>query len=137
MIPIASKLESQAGKFTELREILEGYQFALGGNWEYDKGSFDHALENEHKVWLRIPFEVIDGNLDSERSENNAQIKLGTPYVLKHLYNEGNDPEASVRVVGALFDQFQAPVDPDADVEQHWVEQAGRLLQEVEQKVLK
>jgi hypothetical protein len=133
MIPISSVLESREQHFLETKELLESQQFALGGNWEYDGGSFDRSLDEDHKVWLRIPFEVLVGNIDSVEVDNEAKIKLGTPYVLKHLYREGNDPEASVRVVGALFDQFQSPSNPDADVEPQWIDLAKQTLQEVEQ----
>lgn len=133
MIPISSVLESREQQFLETKDLLESKQFSLGGNWDYDRGSFDRYLDEAQKVWLRIPFEVINGNIDNEAADTDAVIKLGTPYVLKHLYREGNDPEASVRVVGALFDQFQAPTDPDADVDAEWVERGKGLLQEVEQ----
>ncbi|OBZ09299.1 YugN family protein [Bacillus sp. FJAT-26390] len=133
MIPISSVLESREQHFLETKELLESQQFTLGGNWEYDSGSFDRSLDEDHKVWLRIPFEVLVGNIDSIEVDNEAKIKLGTPYVLKHLYREGNDPEASVRVVGALFDQFQSPSNPDADVEPQWIDRAKQALQEVEQ----
>ncbi|GBG06533.1 hypothetical protein PAT3040_01060 [Paenibacillus agaridevorans] len=132
MIPISSTVEGQEKKFTEIQALLTDRQFTLGGNWDYDHGSFDRALDGENKVWLRIPFQVIDGNIDSELSENNAQIQFQQPYVLRHLYNEGNDPEASVRVVGAVFDQFQSPIDPDADIEPRWVERGEAVMREVE-----
>ncbi|WP_424766339.1 YugN family protein [Paenibacillus sp. sgz302251] len=133
MIPISSVLESREQHFIQMRELLERQQFSLGGNWDYDKGFFDRALDEERKVWLRVPFDVVNGNIDVESTDTEAIIRLGTPYVLKHLYREGNDPEASVRVVGALFDQFQTPVDPDAEVEQQWVDRAKQALHEVEQ----
>lgn len=133
MIPISSVLESREQHFMETKELLETQQFTLGGNWEYDGGSFDRSLDEAHKVWLRIPFEVIAGHIDVEEKDNEATIKLGTPYVLKHLYREGNDPEASVRVAGALFDQFQSPSDPDAAVEPQWIDRAKQTMIEVEQ----
>jgi hypothetical protein len=133
MIPISSVLESREQHFIETKQLLEKQHFTLGGNWEYDGGSFDRPLDEDHKVWLRIPFEVVVGNIDSVEEENDATIKLGTPYVLKHLYREGNDPEASVRVVGALFDQFQSPSNPDAEVEAQWIDRAKQTIHEVEQ----
>ncbi|HTG68305.1 MAG TPA: YugN family protein [Candidatus Udaeobacter sp.] len=133
MIPISSVLESREQHFLETKELLETQQFTLGGNWEYDGGSFDRSLDEAHKVWLRIPFEVIAGHIDVEEKDNEATIKLGTPYVLKHLYREGNDPEASVRVAGALFDQFQSPSNPDAKVEPQWIDRAKQAMNEVEQ----
>ena len=135
MIPIHSALEGKEKKFTEMQARLEEHRFSLSGNWDYDRGSFDRALDETNKVWLRLPFQVTDGNIDSELSENNAQIRFGEPYVLKHLYNEGNDPEASVRLFGALFDQFQTPVNPDADIEAKWVERARDVIRAVERDV--
>ncbi|MFD0961576.1 YugN family protein [Paenibacillus chungangensis] len=132
MIPLSSVLEGQEHKLTELQVKLEKDRFSLGGNWDYDKGSFDRALDEENKVWLRIPFQVTDGSVDSELSENNARVVIGRPYILKHIYNEGNDPEASARVVGAMFDQFQSPIDPDAHVEPHWIARGREVLQAIE-----
>ncbi|MGO4185477.1 hypothetical protein BK120_11320 [Paenibacillus sp. FSL A5-0031] len=133
MIPISSVLESREQHFLETKELLESQQFTLGGNWEYAAGSFDRALDDANKIWLRIPFEVIAGHIDVGEKDNEARIILGTPYVLKHEYREGNDPEASVRVVGALFDQFQSPSNPDAEVEPQWIDRAKETLNEVEQ----
>lgn len=133
MIPISSVLDSREQHFWETKDLLEKQQFTLGGNWGYDGGFFDRSLDEAHKVWLRIPFEVIAGHIDIEEEDNDARIKLGTPYVLKHLYREGNDPEASVRVVGALFDQFQTPSNPDAEVEPQWIDRAKQAMNEVEQ----
>lgn len=135
MIPISSSIEGKEKKFTEMQVRLAEYQFALGGNWDYDAGSFDRALDAENKVWLRLPFQVTDGNIDSELSENNAQIRFGKPYVLKHVYNEGNDPEASVRLFGALFDQFQSPVDPDAEIEPRWMDRANEMVRIIESEI--
>src|SRR4051812_26840726 len=104
MIPISSVLQSQDLMYLETKSLMETQQFTLGGNWEYENGSFDRALDDENKVWLRIPFEVFNRHIDSETADDNTMIRLGTPYVLKHLYNEGNDPTASVRVMGAMFD---------------------------------
>ncbi|WP_028562011.1 YugN family protein [Paenibacillus pinihumi] len=132
MIPLSSKLESREQEFVEIMKMLEEHQFSLGGNWDYHQGSFDRYLDEAHKVWLRIPFDVINGNLDDQTEENDAKIRLGQPYVLKHVYNEGLDPEAQVQTLGALVNQFQTPVDPDAPIEQHWLDEAKDKLAQVE-----
>lgn len=132
MIPLSSKLEARQQAFTDSRDWLEQHQFALGGNWDYTNGSFDRALDNENKVWLRLPFQVTNGSVVDVTADTNAIITLGTPYVLRHEYQEGNDPEASARVVGALFDQFQAPSNPDAHIEPRWIDKAKQVLAEVE-----
>lgn len=132
MIPLSSKLESSVKEFVEVKNMLEERNFALGGAWDYEHGSFDRYLDEAHKVWLRMPFQVINGNADSETGANDAKIRLGTPYVLKHVYNEGNDSAAHPKMMGGLIDQFQKPVDPDAEIEPEWVEKAERVLGEVE-----
>ncbi|MGO4107799.1 YugN-like family protein [Paenibacillus sp. YAF4_2] len=132
MIPLSSTLEARQQAFTDSRDWLEQHQFSLGGNWDYINGSFDRALDNENKVWLRLPFQVTNGSVVDVTADTNAIITLGTPYVLRHEYQEGNDPEASARVVGALFDQFQAPSNPDAHIDPRWIDKAKQVLAEVE-----
>ncbi|ASS66621.1 MULTISPECIES: YugN family protein [unclassified Paenibacillus] len=132
MIEIASPLESTEHDFVQIKRVLDKQGFVLGGNWDYGNGSFDLNLDEKNKVWLRLPFDVLRGNVDDQTEDNDASIKLTTPYVLRHLYREGNDPEAKMRTVGALFDQFQAPVDPDADVAPEWVEKAKQVLDDAE-----
>ncbi|GGG75388.1 YugN family protein [Paenibacillus radicis (ex Gao et al. 2016)] len=132
MMPLSSTLEGYQNRYTEARSQLEEEQFSLGGNWDYTSGSFDRALDDANKVWLRLPFQVISGSIDDSSQDTDAVIRLGTPYVLKHLYNEGNDPEAKAHLVGALFDQFQTPVDPDANIEPKWIDRAKEVLSEAE-----
>ncbi|MBP1993463.1 YugN family protein [Paenibacillus eucommiae] len=134
MIALTSKLEQVREPFDTVRDHLYEDEFTLGGNWEYDHGYFDRYLDEAHKVWLRIPFQVITGRLDGDSDATDATIEIGAPFVLKHVYNEGLDKEAEPKVLGALIDQFQTPVDSDAKVEDHWVEEAVKVLNEVERK---
>ncbi|MBO7745252.1 YugN-like family protein [Paenibacillus sp. MWE-103] len=136
MIPLESKLESSEKEFTEVRGMLEEHAFALGGNWDYDHGYFDRSLDEERMVWLRVPFDVINGSIDEDTQDLDAKIKMGRPFVLKHVYNEGLDAEAHVSPIGSLMDQFQEPVDADAEVESKWVAQAKKVLAEVEERLL-
>jgi hypothetical protein len=133
LIAIVSELENQVEGFVSLNDFFNRFQFTLGGNWDYDHGYFDRNLDEANKVWLRIPFEVTSGTLDGISDESDAVVKLGTPFVLKHLYNEGLDPEAVPNVYGSLINQFQEPIDKDADIETYWIDQAKRILQEIEQ----
>lgn len=135
MIALASALENRELAFDEAHEALQQGQFVLGGNWDYSHGSFDKSLDNENLVWLRIPFDVFNGRLDAEADRTGAIIRLGKPYVLKHVYNDGLDPGARIGVASALVDQFQEPVDPDAELEPHWVEAAKQALEQAEQLV--
>ncbi|QHW30697.1 hypothetical protein GZH47_07375 [Paenibacillus rhizovicinus] len=136
MIPLESKLESSEKEFTEVKSMLEEHEFALGGNWDYEHGYFDRSLDEAHMVWLRMPFAVINGAIDDSTQDLDAKIKLGQPFVLKHVYNEGLDKHAQVQPIGALMNQFQEPVDPDASIESKWVTKAKNVLAEVEEQLL-
>ncbi|MCR8633390.1 YugN-like family protein [Paenibacillus radicis (ex Xue et al. 2023)] len=132
MIPLKFELVDREEAFDEVRNYLHEFDFSLGGNWDYEHGYFDRSLDEANKVWLRIPFEVTHGALDGDADSTDAIIHLGTPFVLKHVYNEGLDKEAKVNFTGALIDQFQEPVDKDAPVEAQWVDKAQDLLSQVE-----
>ncbi|QHT60068.1 hypothetical protein GXP70_09025 [Paenibacillus lycopersici] len=136
MIPLESKLEASEKEFTEVRSMLEEHQFSLGGSWDYDHGFFDRSLDEAHLVWLRMPFAVINGAIDDESQDLDAKIRLGKPFVLKHVYNEGLDKEAHANTMGGLMNQFQEPLDPDDKVEDKWVKQAKDVLAEVEGRLL-
>jgi hypothetical protein len=137
MRTLASALENHVDGFDRMKDVLQQHQFTLGGNWDYDHGSFDRNLDEANQVWLRIPFQVKAGSIDSEDSSNpDTTVQIGTPFVLKHVYNEGLDSGAEPRIYTALFDQFQEPVDKDASVESHWVEQARQILSQVESSLV-
>lgn len=132
MHALSSSLTSQVKDYIVSKNALSEHGFALGGNWDYDHGSFDCALDEANKVWLRLPFDVTVGNLDSESEPPDTQIQFGQPYVLKHVYNEGLDREAQPRGLGAMMDQFSDPVDADAEIESHWIQRARQKLEAVE-----
>jgi len=136
MISLASRLTSSVHDYIPTRDALAERGFVLGGSWDYANGSFDCALDDENKVWLRLPFEVVGGHLDSEAPKADVQIRFGSPYVLRHLYNEGLDAEAQPRTMGAMLDQFQDPVDADAEIQPHWLDIARERLREAESACL-
>lgn len=118
--------------YSEAKNILDPLGFTLGGNWDYDRGSFDCALDDGKKTWIRIPFRVVSGSLDSEQEAQDTLIRFDAPYVLRHIYNEGIDHKAGVKVAGGLIDQFQEPVDPDAPVDPLSEQLAKDRLREAE-----
>lgn len=136
MKSLETPLEHQTAAFDALRDTLAGFDFSLGGNWDYDHGYFDRSLDEAQKVYLRIPFKVTNGNHDLENEESGATIEIGKPFVLKHVYNEGLDPKAEAETYGAMIDQFQTPLDPDDEVESEWVAKSKELLRKVEGKWL-
>jgi hypothetical protein len=133
MITLTSELENVVEEFIHLNDYLGKFEFTLGGNWDYEHGYFDRSLDEDNKVWLRIPFQVTSGMLDGDSDDSDAVVQLGSPFVLKHIYNEGLDPEAVPHVYGSLINQFQEPLESDAAVESNWVERAKQILQQVEQ----
>jgi hypothetical protein len=133
---LKSKLEQVQEPFDTVRDRLHEFNFSLGGNWEYDHGYFDRSLDEANKVWLRIPFQVVTGRLEGDTEATDAIVRIGTPFVLNHVYNEGLDNGAEAETYGAMLDQFQTPTDPDGQVEKRWVQQASDVLHKVEQKWL-
>jgi len=132
MQPIESKLTGQQKTFGMVREVLEADGFTLANNWEYDRGLFDCKLDDQGTVFLRLPFTVVHGKLDFP----DTRIEFGTPFVLKHLYQEGIEKNIGYSIgpnVAAAINQFQEPVEKDAPVEAKWVEQAKMILGLVEQ----
>ena len=75
----------------------------------------------------------MTGRIDGDAESTDAIVEVGTPFVLKHVYNEGLDHGAEAETYGALIDQFQTPLDPDARIEDKWVKEAAGLLHKVEQ----
>ncbi|GIP34314.1 YugN family protein [Paenibacillus sp. J2TS4] len=133
MIPISSSLENREEAFVNLYRSLQEIDFTLGGNWEYGQGSFDRALDEKQQMWLRIPFQVTHGTFDGDHDSSDAIIQLGQPFALRHLYRESSDPQADMQIMGGLINQFQTPVDKDAEIGQEWADKAREIVQEVEQ----
>lgn len=137
MIPLQSRIEHVQDSFVTVQEKLQPYGFTLGGNWDYDHGYFDRSLDEQHTVWLRIPFQVTRGNLEGDTgTHENTMIELGTPFVLKHLYEDNIDHEGRSGAIRALVDQFQEPVDADAAVEGDWIRIAEQELSKAESALL-
>ncbi|OZB92837.1 YugN family protein [Paenibacillus sp. XY044] len=132
MINLESRLENVEDEFLNIDSYLCKHDFSLAGNWDYKHGYLDKGLDRERMVWLRIPFHVTKGSLDGECGGCRATVKLGRPFVFKYVYNTGTDKHAMPHLLGALFDQFQPPLDPDAHVDDEWVQHARNVLQEVE-----
>ncbi|NDI35845.1 YugN family protein [Chengkuizengella sediminis] len=135
MKPIQSEIENKEDLFSNIFKGLKPLQFSLGSNWEYDHGYFDHKLDDKSQVWLRIPFQVTSGQLDGEIENQSTMIQLGTPFVLKHIYNEGSDPNAHMMIYGSLINQFQKPLDKDAEIEEMWILKAEDLVKKVELQI--
>lgn len=131
LLPLESNLEGKKAIFGKLREEIKQYGFSIGGNWDYHKGSFDTILWNDsgETIYLRLPFVVTDGELDSY----NTHIRFLTPYVIKHVANVGLDFDESSLIDASGFSQFQTPVDTDAKIrdKNKWVYAGEQVVDKV------
>ncbi|NGQ96649.1 hypothetical protein G3578_15910 [Brevibacillus sp. SYP-B805] len=133
MQTIESRLAGVEGTFGDVRDLLAPDGFSLANNWEYYAGFFDRKLDEEGMVFLRLPFDVIQGKLDTA----DARIRFGTPFVLKHVYQTGVEEHigyTSGPLVAPVVNQFQEPVDKDAPLERHWVQQAEAIVRQLEKR---
>ncbi|CAM3285739.1 YugN family protein [Brevibacillus invocatus] len=123
-----SSLPGTRGTFGYIRETLEP-DFTLA-NWDYEHGYFDCMLDEQGMVYLRLPVKVLQGELDSP----DAWLEMGTPFVLKHVYQTGVEEDIGYYepVVSAVMNQFQEPVDKDGEVEDRWIRQAEQRVRQLE-----
>lgn len=112
MIKLQSSIEGKKADFGLVREMFTSHGCSFCSNFEYDQGKFDTILwrEGGETIYLRIPFNVLDGVLDYA----NTYIEFGTPYVIKHVVNIGLDyDENSLMTATTGLNQFQEPLDKD------------------------
>ena len=134
MIEISSKLEGKTFSLLDLETKLKPKGYVIGGNWDYDHGSFDIKMgENDGYQFLRLPFKAVDAPLDTD----GATVKLMTPFVLAHKYEDGMDEgEGYIGNFTASFNQFAEPENPDAEVPQNYVSEAKKIVQDIENLLL-
>ncbi|OMP66163.1 YugN family protein [Domibacillus epiphyticus] len=114
MLKLQTELEGKKAYFGDMQDRFKNLGFDLGGNWDYDKGSFDSILwrEGGETIYIRIPFFVLDGVLD----DDDASIEFQTPYIIKHVVNIGLDDDENSLLTASGFNQFQDPVDADGQI---------------------
>lgn len=137
MIPVPSDIEGKQAVYGEIKDPMEKEGFVLGDNWEYDSGFFDGVLDEEYSasLYLRLPFEVIEGELDGDK----AVLRFEQPFILKHIFNldfskgHTENPSYDPLQAGYLMNQFQEPADNDGEIENadYWIEQAKSRLSKI------
>ncbi|WP_058306863.1 YugN family protein [Gracilibacillus massiliensis] len=129
MFELDSTIENKVFFYREVKRILEKEGYALGGAWEYDHGYFDYKLANDDGYhFLRVPFHSLKGEIENE----NAVIKMDKPYILTHRYQDDVDAYAESSVIQASFNQFQTPVEKDADIPTSYIEKGKIVLENLE-----
>ena len=122
-----SSLPGTRGTYGYIQGALQP-DFSLA-NWDYEHGYFDCMLDEQGMVYLRLPVKVLQGELDSP----DAWLEMGTPFVIKHVYQTGVEQDlVNASVASAMVNQFQEPVDKDAEVEDRWMKQAEQVVKHVE-----
>ncbi|MBM7570915.1 YugN-like family protein [Aquibacillus albus] len=133
MVPVDSSLENHVLPLHELEKHLKPLGYVIGNNWDYDEGFVDYKMaDDDGYQFIRIPFKTEQGMLDSP----GAIIRLGKPFVLTHKYQDDVEASADNGVFQGSVNQFQEPVDPDADVPDKYVEKGRRLIEQVEHVLL-
>ncbi|GAB4073804.1 YugN-like family protein [Barrientosiimonas marina] len=114
MLKLDTKIEGKKAYFGDVYRAFRSNGYSLCGNWEYDRGKFDMILcrEDAETIYVRIPFDVIDGELDSAK----AYLEFRTPYVIKHVVNTGLEWEENALLSTTGFNQFQTPLDRDGNI---------------------
>src|SRR5699024_444834 len=111
MIHLNTDIEGERMTFGEAETYLKQFGFYIGGNWDYDRGMFDGILNREdgETIYLRMPFDVIEGQLDNR----DALIEFQKPFVIKHVVNLGLAKDSSALISASGLGQFQKPLDKD------------------------
>ncbi|MCR4366482.1 MULTISPECIES: YugN-like family protein [Bacillus] len=133
MISIPSTLEGQSFLLRELEQVMKPIGYTIGGGWEYDRGFFDYKISDQDGyLFLRIPVEANKGHLD----ERGAAVTIGTPFLLRHVYQEETDDHAGGGVFESLFTQFSEPKRRDAAIDRSYTDIGISLVKELEDVLL-
>lgn len=123
-------MENQVATFGEWEAFFENHGFAVGGGWETDHGYFDKKLKDDPGyLFLRVPAFVEEGHF----GDDDALLRLGTPFILHHRYQRENDLLASPSLFSASLNQFASPEDEDALLSEEDIERGQAALREVEE----
>ncbi|MFS0556199.1 YugN-like family protein [Brevibacillus sp. 179-C9.3 HS] len=131
MKQINSSLPGTRATFGYFREALQPH-FTLS-NWDYEQGYFDRALDDKNMVFLRLPVKVLQGELDSP----DAWLEMGQPFVIRHVYQTGVEEDIGYMepLASGLVNQFQEPVDKDAQIDSRWIRKAEAVVKELENRL--
>ncbi|MFD1849753.1 YugN family protein [Oceanobacillus bengalensis] len=111
MLHLETDMEGKQMTFGHAQKTLRKHGFDMGGGWDYDRGSFDGVMHREggESIYLRMPFTVLEGELDRK----DAWIEFQKPFVIKHVVNIGLDKDTNSLLTASGFNQFQEPLDKD------------------------
>lgn len=135
MIHLETNVEGTEMTFGEAQAFLKQFGLHIGGNWEYDSGMFDGILHREQgeTIYLRMPFTVIEGELD----HRDAVIQFQKPFIIKHVVNLGLDKSSSALLTTTGLSQFQKPLDKDGYIpnKSEWQEFGEEIVGDILDKL--
>lgn len=137
MLYLDTHIEGETMTFGEAKQFLKPFGIIIGGNWEYDRGMFDGILHRDggETVYIRMPFTVVEGELDSRK----AIIQFQKPFIIKHVVNLGLDYDGSSLLTVSGLGQFQKPLDQDGYLpnKSEWQEFGEELVGDILDKLNK
>ncbi|MGJ7911398.1 YugN-like family protein [Neobacillus sp. LXY-1] len=133
MIELPSKVEGKQFDLFKIEQKLKPIGYSIGGNWDYDHGSFDYKLDDEGGYqFFRLPFHAVDGQLDMR----GCTVELGRPFLLSHQYESGLDVQGESGVFSGTLNQFQEPTDKDASIPDRYIDKGKAMVAELETVLL-
>ncbi|MBU8905351.1 YugN-like family protein [Desertibacillus haloalkaliphilus] len=131
MIEMPSNIEQQQFSLHHLEKKLKPLGYDIGGNWDYDHGTFDYKIDdNGSYLFLRIPFYAVKG----EVGEKGVIVQLGRPFLLAHEYKSELDDR--IMDYNSFMNQFQEPRNKDAVFPNEYIMTGKTLVQELEDTLL-
>ncbi|MBU6080198.1 MULTISPECIES: YugN family protein [Allobacillus] len=131
MIELDTTIEGKRTFYGNMLSEAKRLKFTLGGCWDYDRGCIDSILWREagETIYLRLPFQVIEGELDRP----NALIEFEKPYVIKHVVNIGLEKDANALATISGLGQFQKPLDTDGKIhdKNEWEENGEEAVEKI------
>ncbi|MFP7232762.1 YugN-like family protein [Bacillus subtilis] len=133
MITIPSAIDGQSFLLQELEQVMKPLGYVINGGWEYDHGYFDYKIDDrDGYLFLRIPVNAVQGSLD----ERGAAVRIGTPFMLRQVFQAELDDNAKGGPFQSLFNQFSEPERRDAEIDPAYLDIGASLVKELEDILL-
>ncbi|MDR4436470.1 YugN-like family protein [Bacillus tequilensis] len=133
MIPIPSVIDGQSFLLQELEQVMKPLGYVINGGWEYHHGYFDYKIDDrDGYLFLRIPINAVQGSLD----ERGAAVRIGTPFMLRQVFQTDLDDHAEGGPFQSLFNQFSEPERRDAEIDPAYLDIGASLVKELEDVLL-
>ncbi|HET7628820.1 MAG TPA: YugN family protein [Bacillales bacterium] len=108
-------IQGQVVRFSDLEHIMHSLEMIRGGQWDWDRVTYDHKFENRDTgdiYYLRVQGVAVKGEIE----QSHAEVKLLTPILGHHYYPHGIEydeefPEVLVRKCNEKLSQLKELLD--------------------------